>query len=439
MSEKKLSYPVALFQLLFTSVLGITAFFVPVEIGGRSTILFDHAARFVQTEFRTFALIAVVLMMLYGVVAPLISGKWKSSLSDKIIFLFKVFGLVLAVMHLTGTAPEAWKAKDKLPFLFDTLSLGLAMVIPIGALVLAFLIGFGLMQMLGSIFEPVMRRLWKTPGYSAIDAVASFVGSYSVGLLLTDQMYKSGKYNAREAAIIATGFSTVSAAFMVVVARTLNLMESWNFYFWSSFVITFAITAISARIPPITWINNKGGEPEVYVPFSNRIQQALKNGVEESQKVTKPWAVVWEHFWAGVRMTSAILPAIMGIGLTGLLLAEHTPVFDLIGYLLYPFTLLSGLDQPLIAAKAMASGLAEMFLPAILMKGIEADVLLRYVIAVTSVSGVVFFSGLVPCVLATEIPLKISHMLIIWLQRTIIGIVLASLIGRLGMAMGWLA
>jgi hypothetical protein len=35
---------------------------------------------------------------------------------------------------------------------------------------------------------------------------------------------------------IATGFSAVSAAFMIIVARPLNLMEHWNFYFWSTLV-----------------------------------------------------------------------------------------------------------------------------------------------------------------------------------------------------------
>lgn len=48
----------------------------------------------------------------------------------------------------------------------------------------------------------------------------------------------------REAVIIATGFSTVSAAFMIIVAKTLGLMAQWNFYFWSTLVITFIITAI---------------------------------------------------------------------------------------------------------------------------------------------------------------------------------------------------
>lgn len=445
MSGKKLSPVAGLVQMVVMSAIGILMFFVPVDIGGRSTILFDHAARYVQNEFRPLALAALFAMMIYGALAPFVRGSWQKSVSERVISLFKLFGLLLAILHVLpalhpalDVLPEAWKAKDMLPFLFETLSLGLAMIIPIGALALAFLIGFGLLEMVGVVMQPVMRKIWKTPGFSAIDAVASFVGSYSVGLLITDQVYKSGKYNAREAAIIATGFSTVSAAFMVVVARTLDLMGAWNFYFWSAFVITFAITAISARLPPITRISAQGGVVDDVMPLGERLRFAVQSGVEVSRQAGKPWHVLWTHFLAGVRMASAILPAIMGIGLTGLLLAKYTPVFDIIGYLLYPFTWLSALEQPLLAAKAMASGLAEMFLPAILLKGANADIVLRYVVAVVSVSSVIFFSGLVPCILATSIPLNIGQMLLVWLQRTILGIVLASACGYLGLAMGWL-
>ena len=85
----------------------------------------------------------------------------------------------------------------------------------------------------------------------------------------------------------------------------------------------------------------------------------------------------------------------------------------------------------------MASGLAEMFLPAILLK--EADILTRYVTAVISVSSVIFFSALIPCVLATSIPLSIKQMLLVWFQRTAIGILLTAAVGHLGLYMGWIS
>ena len=77
-----------------------------------------------------------------------------------------------------------------------------------------------------------------------------------------------------------------------------------------------------------------------------------------------------------------------------------------------------------------------MFLPALLLK--DADLATRYLAAVTCVSSVIFFSGSVPCMLATRIPLGLGRLLLIWLLRTGLTILLASLVYRLAVAAGWL-
>ena len=134
------------------------------------------------------------------------------------------------------------------------------LLVPIGAVFLALLVSYGLLEFIGVMVQRVMRPIWRTPGRSAIDAVASFVGSYSLGLLITNRIYKEGKYTARESAIIATGFSTVSATFMVIVAKTLDLMGQWMTYFWVTFLVTFMVTAITVRIWPLNSI------PDEYHP-----------------------------------------------------------------------------------------------------------------------------------------------------------------------------
>lgn len=434
----------ALWRMVLFSGVGVVAFFVPFELGGKNTILFDHAASWLVKNFPTFATSALFAMMIYGVADGFRAAKKDNT--QKILSFFKCLGLAFAVLYVSRWTPPAlegsafwafWQKQSA--FLYEKLCLSLAMIIPVGALVLACLIGFGLLEMVGVLMQPLMRRVFKTPGYAAIDAVASFVGSYSVGLLLTDQMYRNGRYSTREAVIIATGFSTVSAAFMVVVAKTLNLMSAWNVYFWSALIITFAVTAITARIPPIARMPQEREEAEPRWTWKERRQEALRAGLATAQKAAHPLSVLAEHFWAGIQMAAAILPSIMAIGMLGLLLNEYTPLFKIIGLLLYPFTLLLGSEQALNTAQALASSLAEMFLPAILLKGAALDVLSRYVVAVVSVSSIIFFSGLVPCILATRIPLKIRDLLLIWLQRTVLSIVLAILCGRFALSMGWLA
>lgn len=436
-SETLLSKPIALLQLIVFSTIGLVMFFVPFSIGDKSTILFDHGATYLVNQQHTLSVTLLFVLMIFGVSKPFIDGSWRKNITHKILTVFKVLGLVLAVMYITGNAPAFMMEKDMLPFLFEKLALPVGMIVPLGALILAFLVGFGLLEMVGVLMQPIMKPIWKTPGASAIDAVASFVGSYSIGLLITNRVYLQKQYSAREAIIIATGFSTVSAAFMVIVAKTLGLMEFWNLFFWSTLVITFIVTAITARIPPISLFGNEVERPTLDYKRGTRLKAAYELGLCTSRHASDFKHILWSNFRDGLIMAAAIVPSIIAVGLTGLLLAKYTPVFDALGLLLYPFTWLGGLPEPLVAAKGMSAGLAEMFLPALLLS--EADMLTRYVAGVISISSVLFFSAMIPCVLATEIPISVGKMVIVWFQRVALSILLAAAFGHLAMSFGWIS
>lgn len=436
-TPKLLSKPRALAQLIVFSIIGLVMFFVPFTIGDKSTILFDHGATYLVNKQHTLSVILLFMLMIFGVSKPFIDGSWQKNITHKILTAFKVLGLILSVMYISGNAPAFMMEKDMLPFLFEKLALPVGMIVPLGALILAFLVSFGLLEMVGVLMQPVMKPIWRTPGASAIDAVASFVGSYSIGLLITNRVYLQKQYSAREAIIIATGFSTVSAAFMVIVAKTLGLMEFWNLFFWSTLVITFIVTAITARIPPISQFDNEIERPDLDYKRGTRLKAAYELGLSTSRRASDLKQILWSNFRDGLTMAAAIVPSIIAVGLTGLLLAKYTPVFDALGLLLYPFTWLGGLSEPLVAAKGMSAGLAEMFLPALLLS--EADMLTRYVAGVISISSVLFFSAMIPCVLATEIPISVSKMVIVWFQRVALSILLAAAFGHLAMSFGWIS
>ncbi len=235
---------------------------------------------------------------------------------------------------------------------------------PIGAIFLALLISFGLLELIGVLVQPVMRPVWRTPGRSAIDAVASFVGSYSIGLLITSRVYQAGQYSAREAAIIATGFSTVSATFMIIVAKTLELMAFWNLYFWLTLVITFVVTAITVRMPPLSRMDDSKTDGEPDATPGRRLATAWRTGLEVAERAPSLLSSVALNFREGLLMAISILPSIMSVGLAGLLLAKYTPLFEWLGWAFYPFVAIWGLDEAAALAQAAAAGLAEMFLPA---------------------------------------------------------------------------
>lgn len=426
----------ALARLLGYSLIGLLIFFVPFEIGGRSTILLDHTASALQAHARPLVISIAMLFMLYGALQPWFSGSWRGDLTRTVFSVLKVFGLLIGVAYLFRFGPEALYQPGMLPFLFDKLVLTLALIVPLGALALVFLIGFGLLELVGVLMQPVMRPIWLTPGKSAIDAVASFVGSFSVGLLITDRMYQQGHYSVREAAIIATGFSTVSAPFMVIIAKTLGLMEVWNLYFWSAMFVTFAVTAVSARIYPLSRLPTESHpEPQLQAGES-RIGSAWRTGLSQAASAPSLFSALRETFIDGLRMTAAILPSVLAVGLLGLLAAKYTPLFDALGMLFYPLVWLFGLNEPMELARAISSGLAEMFLPAMLLK--DADVLIKFVTAIVSVSSVLFLSASIPCVLATRIPLRLRDLLLIWLQRTLLSLLFSIPLGYLVLYIGWL-
>lgn len=408
-------------------------FFVPVTIGEKSTILLDHIVTFLRNNVSGVLPYYVLAVIAAGTVYPLITGSWKRSAIDRVFSAFKVVGLIVGVMLVFQTGPAWLFDPDMGPFLFNSLVIPVGLLVPIGAVFLALLVGYGLLEFIGVLLQPIMRPLFKTPGRSAIDAAASFVGSYSLGLLITNRVYKEGKYSAKEAAIIATGFSTVSATFMVVVASALDLMDIWLTYFWVTLVVTFLVTMVTVRIWPLSKIKDDyhpdaTPQPEEKVK-GNRFAAAWKEAKQTVDQAPKLVDNVVRNLKDGLLMTMAILPTILSIGLLGLVLAEFTPIFDWIGYLFYPFTWALQLPEPMLVAKASALGIAEMFLPALFVT--EAALMVKFVIAVVSVSSIIFFSALVPCVVATDIPLSIPKMVVIWVQRVILTLIFVTPIAYL--------
>lgn len=131
-----------------------------------------------------------------------------------------------------------------------------------------------------------------------------------------------------------------------------------------------------------------------------------------------------ENVKDGLVMAMGILPSIMSIGLLGLILANYTPVFDFLGYIFYPLTWILQIPEPLLAAKAAAINLIDMFLPSLVV--LEASLETRFIIGSLSISTILFFSALIPCILSTEIPIKMSHMLAIWFLRTVLTLIIIT-------------
>ena len=91
---------------------------------------------------------------------------------------------------------------------------------------------YGLLELLGPVFRPVMRPLFTLPGRSTVDNLASFIGDGTVGVLITSRQYEEGYYSRREATVISTTFSVVSITFAIVIASTIKMQDQFFLFLY---------------------------------------------------------------------------------------------------------------------------------------------------------------------------------------------------------------
>ena len=418
-------------KFFIMNTIGIILFFIPVTIMNESTIPLAHIVNALKETFPKFAEFYAFLIIVAGGCYPFIIRTWRKNKITCAFSILKIVGIFIAFSAYFKIGPTFLLSKDMAPFLFNTLVISVGLIVPVGAILLSFLIDYGLLEFFGVLMQPIMRKLFRTPGKSAIDALASFVGSYSVGLMITDKVYQEGYYTSREASIIATGFSTVSVTFMIIVAKTVGIADDWNSFFWPTIIITFLITAITVRIYPLKKIEDKfykDSKPNVNIKIQKSYwKTAWELGMSKVENTEPFTSITYRNFISGLKLTMNILPMIMSVGLIGLLLNKYTPFFEYLGYVFYPFTLLVKIPEPLIASKAVASSIAEMFLPSLFIKTAgDVSFITKYTVASISISSIIFFSASIPCILSTKIPLSLKNLIIIWFERVVLGILLTA-------------
>ncbi|MGP1348008.1 MAG: YjiH family protein [Stomatobaculum sp.] len=427
MEKSKIS---SLVQFTVFSAIGVFMFFARISLDEYQGIPIDLITTMIIGKLGTVGNYLALALVALGTLWPFVKKTWKRSTADMIFTGFKIWGLLASVMVVINQGPAIILAADNGPYLFNSLVKPTALMILIGAPLLCLLVNYGFVDFIGVFVRPITRILWKTPGRSAVDAVSSFVGSTSMGLLFTNQMYVSNKYNTKEASIIATGFTTVAISFMVIVANVLGLSDYWLRYFFVTLLITFMCTAVTCRIYPLS------RKPETYYERDKAggieenggdqlFKLALKEAIRAVEEAGDLFTNMKSSLLNGMNLLLEFVPLLMGIGLAALILAAKTPVFEWFGYIFLPLTKVVAIPDAARAAQGVGMGLAEMFLPVIYCAG--CDLQTKFFIGIISIVQIIMFSTTVPMILATEIPLSIRDMVIIWFERSVVGIVLAGI------------
>ena len=154
-----------------------------------------------------------------------------------------------------------------------------------------------IIRVFGTMAVKIMRPVFKLPGRSAVDALTSWVGDGTIGVLLTARQYEEGYYTKKEAAIIGSTFSVVSITFCIVVLDEVGLTNYFFHFILTVLICGVVLAFIMPRIYPLarkTRIHIDGRPldleaenfPERYNAFTHGLENAL-NKANENRSIKK--------------------------------------------------------------------------------------------------------------------------------------------------------
>ncbi|WP_338324562.1 YjiH family protein [Anaerobacillus alkaliphilus] len=337
----------------------------------------------------------------------------------------RLLGFIFAVITVYSLGPEMiWSEYTGGLLMYDLMPILLTTFLFAG-LFLPLLLNFGLLEFIGALLIKIMRPLFTLPGRSSLDCLASWVGDGTIGVLLTTKQYEEGYYTKREAAVVATTFSVVSITFTIVILEYLNLGHYFGEYYFTIILAGLVAAIIMPRIPPLSRKANTGYEEaelkvESVIPKDiSMAKWGLNQAVTKAKKNSGPSSVLKEGFQNVIDMWVGVLPIVMAIGTVALVIAEHTPVFAILGKPFEPILMFLQVPEASAAAQTMVVGFADMFLPAVIGSGIESE-MTRFIIACVSVTQLVYMSEMGGLLLGSKLPVKFRDLVFIFLLRTII-------------------
>lgn len=299
---------------------------------------------------------------------------------------------------------------------------------------------FGIVEFVGILLGTVVEKLFKVPGYSTIDAIASFVGDGTIGIVVTDNQYQRGYYNKREAYIIATSFSIVGIAFASAVAEELGFSHIFPIFYGSIALVTIILAFITARMPlkkfPPTYYD--GVSPnKIEIPSDKTVlQYAYESAIKQASDVKIIDALI-ESLKSIVNVYVGFLPVIMTVGTLALIVAEYTNFFSIISAPLVYFYTLIGFSKEVavMMAPASLSGFADMYLPALFISESVSEAS-RFLIGVLSFTQLVFMSETGMVLVQSKIGMNLWDVVKVFIFRTALSLPILIIITKILSLMG---
>ncbi|MBR2518886.1 MAG: YjiH family protein [Selenomonadaceae bacterium] len=433
---------------LVPSVIGIILFMIPVQYDGSWTIVVKIIADMISGaigEFLPMLCVGIVtLSAILGIIFlgkpnfiatyPIVANTFSTTaiwVDIRILGAIFIWLTYLGVDAQTDSMIGLITSGDNGGFVLNDLLSVLVVIFLLAGLLLPLLLDFGLLEFIGALLTKVMRPLFTIPGRAAVDCITSWIGDGTLGVMLTANQYEGGYYFKREAAIISTTFSAVSITFSIVVLAQVDLMEYFGLYYLLICAIGIVCALILPRIPPLSL------KKDEYLVEGKAMGENLPEGYTSSfqyglalarERVAEHRG--FEQFMEGAFKNAAgmwfgVLPVVMCIGTLALVLANHTTIFDTLGLPFLPLLQMLDVPQAEAVSKTMIVGFTDMFTPSVLAAGTITSPMAKFIVAVISVTQLIYLSEVGGLILGSKIPVNLPELFILFLERTIISLLIA--------------
>ncbi len=436
-------------KFLIPSIIGIIIFMIPVKYDGSWTIIVKIVADIIGAALGSvLPILCVIIVTISAILSAVALAKpkfmtdrellWDTFSTTPVWVIIRIVGAIF--LWLTFLGIDAGDEDTGFihmiteggagGFVLNDLLTVLVIIFAIAGLLLPLLLDFGLLEFVGALLTKVMRPLFKIPGRAAVDCITSWIGDGTLGVMLTCNQYEGGYYSAREASVIATTFSAVSITFSIVVLAQVDLMQYFGLYYLLICLVGIVCALIVPRIPPLSMkkdtylVEGKAMGSELPPEYKNSVQYGLALAVERAEAHTG----AKEFFKNGLKnaagMWFGVMPTVMAIGTLALLLANNTMIFEICGKPFLPLLELLQVPEAAEASKTMIVGFTDMFTPSVIAAESITSEATRFIVATVSVTQLIYLSEVGGLILGSKLPVNILELFILFLERTVISLLI---------------
>lgn len=442
----------SLFKFLIPSLLGLFLFVIPMPYGsfipleGLSSfnIGIGFLAELIKIAganyLESIALVVIVTSAILSILSKFINIKnefLRDLLNVSPFWLIcRILGAIFITMTLFNVGPEFIKSELTGVTMIGLLPSLLAIFLVSGFL-LPLVVDFGLMDLFGTVISKFMYNLFKVPGRSAIDAVSSWLGDGTLGIMITNTQYKQGFYTAKEAAIISVCFSLVSLPFSTVIADQLGFMPLFVPFYGTVCLASLACALIMPRIYPLKGFkdetyNNVPHLKEDIIPEGvNTFKFGFDKAIKRAENAPTVKNILINGCKTVIDMYLGLLPLVMAWGTLALIVAEFTPFFNIISIPVVFVLKLLQIPDASAAAPAVLVGFTDMFLPSIMVSGSDISPVTQFIVGVLSITQLIYLTETGAVILKSDIPLKLKDLFVIFLIRTAIALPIITVVAKL--------